>query len=129
MARITSPQTPTSTNGARRKVRGLCALVPVLLIAGCASLRPDLPARPEVTQAGVSARVLIPPDLDVNPTETVVKPDAQGQVPNLLLPPDLGSAPTTFTLSDAIAFALRNSPRLRSARAGILRAQGQERVA
>ncbi len=37
--------------------------------------------------------------------------------------------PTTFGLTDAIAFALRNSPRLRSARAAIERARGQEQVA
>src|SRR5262249_48366140 len=36
---------------------------------------------------------------------------------------------TTFGLADAIAFALRNNPRLRSARAAIERAHGQEQVA
>src|SRR4029077_21209751 len=36
---------------------------------------------------------------------------------------------TTFALPDAIAFALQNNPRLRSARAAIQRAQGQEQVA
>jgi outer membrane protein TolC len=35
----------------------------------------------------------------------------------------------TFALADAIAFALRNSPRLRSTRAAIERARGQEQVA
>jgi outer membrane protein TolC len=89
-----------------------------------------LPVPPELTPDGVSARVLIPADLNVNPPETVVKPDAQGQAPaNPLLPPELGGAPTNFTLSDAIAFALQYSPRLRSARADILRAKGQEQVA
>jgi outer membrane protein len=130
MARITLPQNPPTTSGARRTLCGVCALVLVLLVGGCASWRPDLPVPAELTQAGVSARVLIPPDLNVNPTETVVKPDAQGQASaNPLLPPELGGAPTRFTLSDAIAFGLQNSPRLRSARAGILRAQGQEQVA
>ncbi|HEV8069880.1 MAG TPA: TolC family protein [Planctomycetaceae bacterium] len=130
MPRIASPQTPTAARGARRTARRVCALIPVLLIAGCASLRPDLPVPPELSQAGVSARVLIPPDLNVNPAETVVKPEAQSQAPaNPLLPPELGGAPTRFALSDAIAFALQNSPRLRSARAEIQRAKGQERVA
>jgi outer membrane protein len=100
-------------------------LIP-LLIAGCASSRP---APPEVTPAGVSARVQIPPDTDVNPTETVVKPDAQGEAPaNPLSPLGVGGQPTTFTLADAIAFGLQYSPRLRSARSAILRAQGQEQV-
>ena len=90
MARITLPQTPTATNGVPRELRGVCALVLVLLVAGCASLRPALPVPPELTPDGVSARVLIPADLNVNPTETVVKPDAQGQAPaNPLLPPEL----------------------------------------
>jgi outer membrane protein len=130
MARIALPKTPDPTNRAWRELRGVCALVLVVLVAGCASLRPDLPAAPELTQAGISARVLIPPDLNINPTETVVKPEAQSQAPaNPLLPPELGGAPTRFTLSDAIAFALQNSPRLRSARADIVRAEGQERVA
>jgi outer membrane protein TolC len=111
-------------------LREVCALVLVLLVAGCAALRPDSAVHPELSQASVSARVFIPPNLNVNPPETVVKPDAQGQVPaNPQLPPELGGLQTTFTLSDAIAFALRNSPRLRSARADILRARGQERIA
>ena len=37
--------------------------------------------------------------------------------------------PAIFSLADAIAFAQRNSPRLRSARAAIERARGQEQVA
>ena len=69
------------------------ALVLVVLIAGCASFRPGLPVPPELTQDGVSARVLIPPDLNINPTETVVKPDAQSQASaKSLLPPELGRA-------------------------------------
>jgi len=130
MPRITLPQTSTTTNGVPRAFRGVCALVLVLLVAGCASWRPQLPVPPELTPDGVSARVLIPADLNINPPETVVQPDAQGQAPaNPLLPPEFDGAPTKFTLADAIAFALQNSPRLRSARADILRAKGQEQVA
>src|ERR1700722_1891799 len=130
MARITLPQTLTAITGVSRALRGICAVVLTLLIAGCAALRPHLPVPPELTPDGVSARVLIPADLNINPPEMVVKPDAQGQAPaNALLPPEFGGAPTNFTLSDAIAFALQNSPRLRSARAEILRAKGQEQVA
>jgi outer membrane protein len=101
----------------------LPALVPLLLAAGCATSPPAWPGSPEV-----SARVLIPPDLDVNPPETVVKPGARDQTfdPPATPGPD---GRTTFTLPDAIAFALQNSPRLRSARASIERARGQEQVA
>lgn len=130
MARIILPPTFPAALGARCVLREACALVFVLLVVGCASLRPDSRVPPELTPAGVSSRVLIPADLNINPPETVVKPDAQGQAPtNPQSPPEFGGAPTKFTLSDAIAFALRNSPRLRSARADILRAQGQERIA
>jgi outer membrane protein TolC len=95
-----------------------------LLAAGCAS-RDYVPA--EVAPA---ARVLIPADLDVNPPETVVKPDtpapASADKPAL---PSFGAERTAFGLPDAIAFGLRNNPRLRSSRAAVERAQGQEQVA
>jgi outer membrane protein TolC len=84
---------------------------------------------PEITQAGVAARVLIPPDLNVNPAETVVKPGTPGQATaGSPATPCFGVGRTTFTLPDAIAFALRYNPRLRSARAAIERARGQEQV-
>jgi outer membrane protein len=104
--------------------------MPVLLVAGCAPWDRPLPIRTEVTGAGVTARLAVPPDLNVNPPETVVKPGTPGQESA-----DSGASHghelerTTFTLADAIAFALRNSPRLRSARAAIERARGQEQVA
>jgi outer membrane protein len=99
----------------------LPALVPLLLAAGCAFWHPGLPTPPEVSQGGVAARVLIPPDLNVNPPETVVKPGTPDQPPTV--------PPATFALPDAIAFAVRNNPRLRSARAAVERAVGQEHVA
>src|SRR5262249_33449062 len=43
--------------------------------------------------------------------------------------PCLSVAPITFTLPDAIAFALQNNPRLRSASAANERARSQEQVA
>ena len=52
----------------------LPVLVSLLLVAGCAPWRSALPTPPEVTQNGVAARLLIPPDLNVDPAETVVKP-------------------------------------------------------
>ncbi len=129
MARTILPPTFPAAVGAPRALCGVCSLI---LAAGRGlrrlATRFARPAR--AYPAGVSSRVLIPADLNVNPPETVVKPDAPGQAPaNPLSPPEFGGAPTKFTLSDAIAFALRNSPRLRSARADILRAHGQERIA
>jgi len=85
---------------------------------------------PEVSDAAVTARVLISPDLNVNPAETVVKPDDPSQRSPDPSPSGSPEAkPTIFALGDAIAFALRNNPRLRSARAAIQRARGQEQVA
>jgi outer membrane protein TolC len=77
----------------------------------------------------VAARVLIRPDLNVNPSETVVKPPAAGQAVLGPFVSDIELPPTIFTLADAVAFALQNNPRLRSARAAIERARGQEQVA
>jgi outer membrane protein TolC len=130
MARIALPGPSTCTAAVRRLWGGLRALLPLLLVAGCACWRIALPIRPEVAQTGVAARVLIPPDLNVNPPETVVKPGTSGQASgDPPASPGLGGEPTTFALPDAIAFALRNNPRLRSARAAIERARGQEQVA
>jgi outer membrane protein TolC len=101
-----------------------------LLLTGCASWHRPLLTPPEVTQAGVAARVLVPPDLNIDPTKTVVKADTPGSVPvDPPAPPHPEVEPTTFTLTDAIAYGLRNSPRLRAARADIERARGQEQVA
>jgi outer membrane protein TolC len=116
------PEASTFTPALPRPLGSVHVLMPLLLVAGCASWRP-VPL--EVTDAGVAARVLIPPDLNVNPPETVVKPGTRDKTQ---IPPPVGEV-TTFTLPDAIAFALQNSPRLRSARAEIERAQGQEQVA
>jgi outer membrane protein TolC len=89
-----------------------------------------VPVPPEVTDAGVAARVLVPPDLNVNPTEAVVKPDTAARAASeLSAPPCLEAEPATFTLADAIAHGLRNNPRLRAARAAIERARGQEQAA
>ena len=110
--------------------RSCLVIMPLLVMAGCASWPWPLPTPPEVTQAGVAARILIPQDLNVNPKESVAKlgtPIAAGSELPATQSPKFG--PITFALTDAIAFALRNSPRLRSARAGIERARGQEQVA
>jgi outer membrane protein len=105
-------------------------LMPVLLVAGCAPWDRPLPIPPEVIQTGVAARVLAPRDLNVNPEESVVEPGTpRRESTEPPASPDLGPERTSFALADAIAFALRNSPRLRSARAAIERARGQEQVA
>jgi outer membrane protein TolC len=89
-----------------------------------------LPAPPELAPVGVAARLLVPTDLNVNPAETVIKPSPP--VRATFGSPVLSSVdvpPTVFGLEDAIAFALQRNPRLRSARAAIERARGQEQVA
>ncbi len=130
MARIALPR-PSALASAKPSRRGFArALAPLLLVAGCTSGPPPAPVPPEISPAGVAARVLIPHDLNVNPAETVVDPGVPAQAPSNPPPiPSLTPAPTVFALSDAIAFALQNSPRLRSARAAIERANGQDQVA
>jgi outer membrane protein TolC len=129
MARIGLPWSLTSTAAGARRFAWVGFLIPLLLVTGCTWPWPA-PNLPEVTEAGVAARLLLPTDLNINPAESVVKPGPPRQA-SLGQPvthdPEL--QPTTFTLADAIAFALRNNPRLRSAQAGIERARGQEQVA
>jgi len=123
---------PPSTTAAAliRAVVGASILVTVLLFSGCASSRKASPCSPEVTSTDTAERVLIPPNLNVNPSETVIKPGPVGEpVPSPPGTPDLEVQPTPFTLQDAIDFALRNNPRLRSAGAAIERARGGEQVA
>ena len=125
MARIAWPSTWTAP--VPRPRGWMRVLMPVLLVAGCAPWDRPLPIPKEVTQAGAAARVVVPRDLNVNPSESVVEPGTPAAEPA----PSQGPGPerTIFALPDAIAFALRNSPRLRSARAAIERARGQELVA
>jgi len=130
MARNALPW-PSTFKAAAPRVSGcMLALIPLLLSAGCASSRRPLPTPPEITPAGVAASVLVPANLNVNPAESVVKPGAAGQASSdASASHSLEPGPSIFALSDAIAVALRNSPRLRSARAAIERARGQEQVA
>jgi adhesin transport system outer membrane protein len=129
VARIALPRRSTFAVAVPRFFGGLLALVILLPVAGCTCWRP-LPVPPEVTQAGVAARILLPPDLNVNLPETVVKPGAPSRAfPDLSATPCSDAKGTVFALPDAIAVALRNNPRLRSARAAIERARGQEQVA
>ena len=128
MTRVALPRLSQSTAIVPRRVCWGHVLISLLLVAGCASGPTPIP--PEVSQAGVAARLQVPPDLNVNPVETVVKPVTPGQASaNPSAVHSLEPEPTIFALADAIAFALRNSPRLRSGRAAIQRASGQEQVA
>jgi outer membrane protein TolC len=130
MAPVALSRASIRTAAVPRLLGSVRLLMSLLLVAGCASWHPVLPIAAEATPTGVAARVLIPPDLNVNPTETVVKPDTPSQASaDPPATPGLGVEPTTFALPDAIAFALQNNPRLRSARAAIERARGQEQVA
>jgi outer membrane protein TolC len=130
MAQAALPGARAFTAAVPRLPGSVHVVVPLLLVAGCASWHRALPIPPEVTQTGVAARVLIPPDLNVNPPETVVKPDTPGQAPaSPSAGPALDVERKTFALADAITFALQNNPRLRSARAAIERARGQEQMA
>src|SRR5262245_49948914 len=91
--------------------RALRAVIPLLLIVGCVSRRPAAPIPPQVSVNDVAARVLIPPDIDVNSTETVVKPEPLQQSPEVPRPPvDAGNVSMTFSLPDAIEFGLQNNP-------------------
>src|SRR5262245_44418856 len=120
MARIARARCSTFAAVALRASRRMCVWMLPLLGAGCAPWDRPLPIPPEVSETGVATRITIPRDLDVNPSESVVEPGTPGPQPTE--PPASGApepARTVFTLHDAIAFALHNSPRLQSARAAI----------
>jgi outer membrane protein len=129
LARIALPK-PSIFTVAVSRVGWVCVFMALLQVAGCACWHRPLPNPPEVTQAGVAARLLIPADLNVNPVETVVKPGPPGKaIFGTPVTDDREVQPTAFALADAVAFALKNNPRLRSARASIERARGQEQAA
>src|SRR6266478_1717823 len=124
------PVRPIRAAAVRRLLCRTGVLVPLLLVAGCAFWPRPAPIPQEVTATDVAARVLISPDLNVDPAETVVEPDDPSELSRASTPSGSSEAePTTFTLGDAINFALRNNPRLRSARAVVERARGQEQIA
>src|SRR6185436_4181164 len=113
-----------------------CMLASATLFASCGCtccVSKYLPfATPaDVAPCGVAERVLIPPDLNVSPTETVVKPVGQEPPAPATIQPAIQPLPAVddtsiakFSLPEAIAFGLANNPRLRAARAGIDRARG-----
>ena len=110
----------------RRPFRWIRVLMPGLLVAGCAPWDRSLPIPLEITQAGAAVRIVIPADRNLEPSEAVETSGTPAEpVPGDAPEPE----PATLALPQVIAFALRNSPRLRSARAAIERARGQEQVA
>ena len=99
-------------------------------LAGCASWHPPVPVPPELTEAGVQARLRMPADPHVDLAETSLRPSHRSHPSQTLaLNTSFEPEPSAFSLADAIAFAQRQSPRLRSARAAIERASGQEQAA
>ncbi len=89
----------------------VAALLLALAVAGCASRAPVL--APEVSDPAVLARMTVPPPAASPPDAAVAVEAPAGDGP-----------PPVFTLPDAVSFALRNSPRLRGARASVERAGG-----
>jgi outer membrane protein TolC len=115
--------TPLTQPGRRRPSLGypLLLLLAVGLSPGCARrdalLQPDLP---QVTLLSVTAEA-VPPPQQADPGPEAVLVSASGE--------DAPADDPVFSLTDAIAFALRNNPRLRAGQAAVARAQGQEQVA
>lgn len=97
-------------------------LVSLLLLTGCRHWyqSPSVPIPREVSDTGIQERVLLPPGANVNLADTIVHSDK---------PPLTDEGREVFTLADAVAFGLRNNPRLRGARAAIEQAQGETQVA
>jgi outer membrane protein len=127
MAQDAFPRSSMFMTAVERILVSMCLLLPFVPVSGCAS-RGEAP--PEVTQTGVAERVLIPHEVNVNTPETVVKPGIPDPAPAVSpAPPGVAVEPATFVLPEAIAFALQNNPRLRSARAAVERARGQEQTA
>jgi outer membrane protein len=105
-------------------------LLVAVLLAGCTVWHQPVPVPPELTEAGVQARLRLPADPHVPLTATGVRPGPRKHPSHTLaLNPGVEPEPSAFSLADALAFAQEHSPRLRSARAAIERARGQEEVA
>jgi len=89
-----------------------------------------VPIPPELTEAGVQARLRLPAAPHVNLADTSVRPSPRSHPSQTLaLHTGVEPEPSAFSLAEAIAFAQEHSPRLQSARAAIERARGQEQVA
>src|SRR5262245_36757612 len=91
-----------------------------LLLGGCPSWQHQpAPLPPEVTEAGVRARLFIPTQREAD-SERILRAAFE---------PGPESELSVFTLVDAVGYARRHSPRLRSVRATLDGAKGREEVA
>lgn len=91
-----------------------------LLLGGCPSWQHQpAPLPPEVTEAGVRARLVIPTERGAD----------SERIERAAFEPEPQSEPSVFTLGDAVDYARRHNPRLRSVRATLDGAKGQEEVA
>jgi hypothetical protein len=94
-----------------------------LLLAGCTPWQRPVSLPPELTEAGVQARLRLPADPHVSLAATSARPGPRSHSsPTLALNPGVEPEPSAFSLADAIAFAQQQSPRLQAARAAIARA-------
>src|SRR5262245_19955781 len=125
-------------------LRALTLVAPLWLLGpfvGCSSLCPP-PSPREVSLEGSRARLLVPVALErVEEPAEAARPDRPSPLPPLTHSPSLtrdtappGTSekpgpPPVFSLPQAVAFGLQNSPRLQAALAAIERARGQEQVA
>jgi outer membrane protein len=119
----------------------VCYLASFCLLAGCScipSKSPPLPA--DVTPEGIRQRVLASATLDVTdkpvsigdsdrPTPLAPSSPLRESAPAFAMPPEGPRPAEEFSLPQAIAFGLRNNPRLLAALASIDRARGQEQAA
>jgi outer membrane protein TolC len=97
-----------------------------LLLAGCAFWNRPQPLPEELTDTGVQARFKIYADQNLGQGKTGDRP---GETKAPTRSPGLKPEPSTFSLAEAIVFARRHNPRLKSARASIERASGLEQAA
>lgn len=119
MARIVRPSISLRTANLPPAIRWAGSAIVSLALAGCATNAKRLPPT-ETPSVEVAKRVLAPPEVIVNPADPMAVSAS---------PPVLVEEQVLFTLPEAIAYALDNSPRLRSASAAIVRASGAEQAA
>jgi hypothetical protein len=126
---LTMPRQPIRPAAGWRRLYRTGILVS-LVLAGCTSWHPPVPVPPELTAAGVQARLRIPAEANVTLAETSVRPSQRSHPSHTQpLSGSSESEPSAFSLADALAFAQPHSPRLRSARAASARARGQQPAA
>ena len=108
-----------------------CSIIVIAcFLAGCAAWDRPLPLPAELSDSAVQARLRIGANLQDSLDERAGKLSGR---PDTSETPDLKSGfksePAALSLADAVDFAKRHSPRLRSARAAIERSGGKEQAA